>query len=177
MVVAVTSTSQMPEPSWLAKARADIGIKEAPGIADNAVIVGWGRSLGYAWVAKFYAHDSIPWCALWLAHVMHEDGKAIPPQTDVLSALKWRLWGVPLFRAVPGAVLVFSRTGGGHVGLYVGEDETHYHVLGGNQGDQVCIARVPRLQLVAIRWPSEVSSYGNPVILSASSAPASVSEA
>ncbi|MEZ2347409.1 TIGR02594 family protein [Terriglobus sp. RCC_193] len=173
----ITTESVMPEPSWLVRARVDIGIKEAPGIADNAVIVGWARSLGYAWVAKFYAHDSIPWCALWMAHIMHDDGKAIPPQKDVLGALNWRLWGTPLHRAVPGAVLVFTRSGGGHVGLYVGEDETHYHVLGGNQGDMVRIARVPRFQCVAIRWPSEVFPYGNPVMMAASAAPASVTEA
>ena len=34
-----------------------------------------------------------------------------------------------------GDILTFKRNGGGHVGLYVGEDKDCYHVLGGNQGN------------------------------------------
>ena len=50
-----------------------------------------------------------------------------------------------------GDVLVFSRNGGGHVGFYVGEDTTHYHVLGGNQSDSVNIARIAKNRLFGIR--------------------------
>jgi hypothetical protein len=32
-------------------------------------------------------------------------------------------------------VLTFKRKGGGHVGIYVGEDSKCYHVLGGNQSN------------------------------------------
>jgi cell wall-associated NlpC family hydrolase len=39
-----------------------------------------------------------------------------------------------------GDVLVFRRGGGGHVALYVGEDEEAFHVLGGNQADR-CASR------------------------------------
>jgi cell wall-associated NlpC family hydrolase len=53
-----------------------------------------------------------------------------------------------------GDVLVFQRTGGGHVGLYVGEDEAAFHVLGGNQGDRVCIARIARHRLYSARRPA-----------------------
>jgi hypothetical protein len=63
----------------------------------------------------------------------------------------------------PGAVLVFEREGGGHVGFYVGEDSTHYHVLGGNQGDAVSIVRIARSRSIARRWPRGVSVMSAPV--------------
>ena len=51
-------------------------------------------------------------------------------------------------------MLVFSRAkGGGHVGLYVGQDETAFHVLGGNQSDAVSITRIARTRCIAIRRP------------------------
>jgi hypothetical protein len=51
-------------------------------------------------------------------------------------------------------VLVFKRSGGGHVGLCVGHDDSAFHVLGGNQSDRVSIARLPRNRLVAVRRPT-----------------------
>jgi hypothetical protein len=47
--------------------------------------------------------------------------------------------------AALGDVLAFVRNGGGHVGLYVDEDASAYHVLGGNQSDRVSITRVASL--------------------------------
>jgi cell wall-associated NlpC family hydrolase len=50
-----------------------------------------------------------------------------------------------------GDVLLFSRGSGGHVGIYVGEDEKCYHVLGGNQGDAVSIVRIQKVRCIGIR--------------------------
>lgn len=47
-----------------------------------------------------------------------------------------------------------------------GEDGTHYHVLGGNQGDAVPVARLAKSRLVASRWPRQVPVIGGPVRLS-----------
>lgn len=61
-----------------------------------------------------------------------------------------------------GNVLVFSRKGGGHVGVYVAEDATAYHVLGGNQGDIVSIKRVAKSRLIAAReCPWRISKPAN----------------
>jgi hypothetical protein len=67
-------------------------------------------------------------------------GFTLPP--DPLAALSWAKFGkaAPNNVAMLGDVLVKARVGGRHVGLYMGENATHYFVLGGNQGDQVCIA-------------------------------------
>jgi hypothetical protein len=37
-----------------------------------------------------------------------------------------------------------TRSGGGHVAFAVGEDATHFHVLGGNQGARVSIMRIEK---------------------------------
>ncbi|RZL83684.1 MAG: hypothetical protein EOP66_03605 [Sphingomonas sp.] len=70
-----------------------------------------------------------------------------------VRAKSWATWGVNLRaeRLAPGAVLVFERPGGGHVGFYVGEDATAYHVLGGNQGDRVTVARIEKERCIARR--------------------------
>jgi hypothetical protein len=68
-------------------------------------------------------------------------------------------------------VLVFARGNAGHVGVYVGEDATAFHVIGGNQSDRVSIARKPRTRLLgARRCPWRINQPGNvrPVILAAS---------
>jgi cell wall-associated NlpC family hydrolase len=50
-----------------------------------------------------------------------------------------------------GDVLVFTRKGGGHVGIYVGQDKSCYHVLGGNQGDRVSIVRIEKTRCIGVR--------------------------
>jgi hypothetical protein len=69
-----------------------------------------------------------------------------------------------------GTILVFSRGSGGHVGVYMGEDSTHYHVLGGNQSDRVSVARIPKTRLLpgqlGSRWPRTWNEKpGRPVFL------------
>lgn len=46
-----------------------------------------------------------------------------------------------------------TRSGGGHVAFAVGEDATHFHVLGGNQGARVSIMRIEKARLAACRTP------------------------
>ena len=49
-------------------------------------------------------------------------------------AKSWAGWGARLRfdRLAPGAVLLIQREDGGSVAFYGDEDETAYHVLGGN---------------------------------------------
>jgi hypothetical protein len=77
----------------------------------------------------------------------------------------------------PGAVLVFKRPGGGHVGFYVGEDATSYFVLGSNQADSVCIERISKDRCVALRWPTESNPIGGPLMMASNGIPVSTNEA
>jgi hypothetical protein len=55
---------------------------------------------------------------------------------------------------ITGAVLVFERGSCGYVGFAMGQDDTHFYVLGGNQSDAVTIARVAKSRLLSARWPA-----------------------
>lgn len=138
-------------PRVIDEALALYGTMEAPGAADNPVILGWAREVGKD-VAAAYGHDSIPWCGLFAAVVIQRAGK--PVISGPLWAKNWIRFGQKAAVASLGDVLVFERAGGGgHVGLYVAEDESAYHVLGGNQGDAVTIARIAKSRCIAARRP------------------------
>lgn len=133
-----------PGPKLLVEAIKLFGIQEAVGLADNPVILEWAKEIG----ADYFA-DSTPWCGLFVGLVAHRAGK--PVVKAPLWARSWATWGDPSPVPSLGDVLVFARDGGGHVALYVGEDEEAYHCLGGNQGDKVCIKRLAKPRLIAAR--------------------------
>jgi len=124
------------------------GTKEAPGAVNNATILKWAKELG---MANVYSADSIPWCGLYVAYVVHKSGRS--PIKDPLWARNWAKWGVQATTPSLGDVLVFVRDGGGHVGIYIAEDATAYHVLGGNQSDAVTITRIAKNRCIAVRSP------------------------
>jgi uncharacterized protein (TIGR02594 family) len=68
-------------------------------------------------------------------------------------ARNWMLFGQKVDPIV-GAALVLERGSGGHVGLAIGQDDTHFYVLGGNQSDAVTLARIAKARLLGARWPA-----------------------
>jgi uncharacterized protein (TIGR02594 family) len=155
------------EPAWLIAARAKLGTREAPGVANNPTIMGWAKKLGTKVLGIAYNGDSVPWCGVFCAACVQEDGLTPPP--IAVRAKAWATWGQNIRpeRIAPGAVLVFERSGGGHVGFYVGEDKTNYHVLGGNQGDRVSIMRLEKSRCIARRWPLGRDVIGGPKAMTA----------
>jgi uncharacterized protein (TIGR02594 family) len=150
----------MREPRWLKIARSYNGLREVRGPKHNPVILRWLEKLRAWW-----RDDETPWCGVFVAHCMQEAG--LPYPTLYMRAKAWSDYGArlrPQFLA-PGAILVFDRAGGGHVGFYVGEDATHYHVLGGNQANAVNIMRLGKGRLLASRWPKGEPVLGKPVHL------------
>lgn len=165
------------EPKWLTVARALRGVREVPGAGNSPTIMGWAAGKAKAFLGALYNADSVPWCGLLAAHCIAEAG--LKPPAIALRAKSWATWGVGLSREAlaPGAVLVFEREGGGHVAFYVGEDDTAYHVLGGNQSDQVNIMRIAKARCIARRWPASVPLVGRPVRMDPKSAGLSRNEA
>ena len=145
-----------PQPVWYREAVRLLDVREKPGAADNPEILEWAKGRKIA-----YPHDSIAWCGLFVAHCIGATLPDEPLPTNPLGARSWVAFGDGCPAAL-GAVLVFWReqkTGWkGHVGFYAGEDESAYHVLGGNQGDKVCITRIPKGRLLAngVRKPKSV---------------------
>jgi uncharacterized protein (TIGR02594 family) len=129
-----------PGPLMLLKALELFGTVEwAKG--SNPVIMGWAEEVG---LKGAYSDDDIPWCGLFIAVVAKR--ATWTPVASLLWARNWSKFGNPAPNGVPMLcdVMVFSRGTGGHVGLYVGEDNTTWHVLGGNQSNRVSIMRITK---------------------------------
>lgn len=144
-----TWLAQEAAPKMLLTALQYYGLKEGAGSADNPTIMKWAHDFGITW----YDHDSIAWCSLFLGEVAKEVGYVPPGPNYLLAASSWAKWG-RVFTPLLGAVMVFNRPGGHHVGLYVGEDPDAYHILGGNTGDAVAVARLAKERCMATRWPT-----------------------
>jgi uncharacterized protein (TIGR02594 family) len=143
---------------WLIEAARHIGLKEGVGKADNKVIMDWAKNLDAA-----FGDDETPWCGLFVAHCITTGLPNDPIPVNFLGARQWLRFGM-VCKPQLGSVLVFwrgSRDGWqGHVGFYWAEDATHYHVLGGNQSDQVSITRIARDRLLEGRWPASLPARG-----------------
>lgn len=135
-------------PRLLVEAIDLFGVREIPGAQSNPTIIQWAKNLG-GWMASWFKNDDIPWCGLFVAECCRRAG--LPVVKEPLRALAWKDWGFPAGTPMLGDVLVFAREGGGHVGIYVGEDRDCYHVLGGNQGNAVSITRIVKARLVCAR--------------------------
>lgn len=149
-----------PAPRMLLEALKLFGTAEIVGEKHNPEIIGWAVELG---LGSLYQQDEIPWCGLFVGVVARRSGKPVP--ANPLWARNWARWGSEC-KPELGCVLVFSRESGGHVGLYVGEDDKCFHVLGGNQGNRVCVTRIEKARLLAARSMYKVKpSNVRPVVI------------
>lgn len=135
-------------PRMLVEALKLYGTVEQAGPSNNPNILAWSAETG---LGRVYTADSIPWCGLFMTVVAKRAAKTVPE--GPLWALNWSRFGVEAGQPMLGDVLTFTRSGGGHVGIYVGEDLTAYHVLGGNQSDAVTIVRIDKKRLYRARRP------------------------
>lgn len=152
----------MSDPTYMDVASAAVGVKEVPGTANSPTIMRWAAKVGRFLGIK-YDGDHVPWCGLFAAYCVSEKG--LTPPSIAIRASAWGSWGVALSKPVYGAVLVFTREGGGHVGFYVSEDSQYYHVLGGNQSNQVSVMKLAKNRCTAIRWSSQLPKpKGGPIV-------------
>lgn len=133
-------------PQILVQAVKMIGTKEIVGAKHNPVILGWAKEVG---LEKVYNADEIPWCGLAMAYAAHKAG--VEGVKNPLWALNWAKYGVETLEPMLGDILTFKRNGGGHVGIYVGEDDECYHVLGGNQSNAMNVTRILKSRLYKAR--------------------------
>lgn len=156
-------------PRMVAEGLQLLGTKEVVGKGSNKTIISWRDTLNQNGVKIIgYGDDDIPWCGLFIAFLAFLRRKiASEVVSSPLWARSWENYGTPVASLVRGAlkfhddlkaslgdILVFSRNGGGHVGIYIAEDKTSYHVLGGNQSNAVTITRILKSRCVAVRRPA-----------------------
>lgn len=135
-------------PPWIENLRQYIGLQE---VRDNKKLRDYLDSDG----STVGDPAKIPWCGdaiqTPLALTLPEE----PLPANPYWALNWANWGVGVGDIVPlGAVATKYRNGGGHVFFVVGHDATHYHALGGNQSNSICIILEPKADCNPLRWPS-----------------------
>ena len=141
--------SRSPEPPWMLEARKVMGMHERKNYQE---LYRWLRSDG----ATLGDPRELPWCGDFVQTAIANalPGEIIPENPYL--ARNWCNFGrhcTPRF----GSVLVFWRGAPkgykGHVGFYVGEDDETFSVLGGNQGNTVCVTRIKKSRLLDSRWP------------------------
>lgn len=146
LAIAILSTMDFSDRPWMAYAIAELGVTEAAGAANNPRVVKYLKTVGYS-------DDSVPWCSAFVNWCMQQ---AKYKGTDKPNARSWLNWVGALPMASPqlGAVTIFTREGGGHVGFYVNTEGDDILVLGGNQkGDAVNVRPYAKSRLLGYRWP------------------------
>jgi len=166
---------QSPEmPGMVQEALKFYGIKELAGAPSNKVITDWAdfvysvtKTKYSKWAADWYNNDDIAWCGLFVAYLAAKTSngrKDRMPPDSYLSALAWANFGEAVqFKGKEGYRLgeicigdvgVFTRNGGGHVGLIVGVSNSNtVFVLGGNQSNSVNVTELAVNRLYAVRRP------------------------
>lgn len=138
------------ERAWLRLARAELGVKEGAGTANNPVVLKYYADAGHPEINA----DSVAWCAAFAGAMLERAGF---PSSKQLNARSYLTWGEPVEKPYPGCIAVFSRgdprSWEGHVGFYLGEDPTRIQIIAGNQGDAVSIGNEPKSRLLGYREP------------------------
>ena len=146
----------MADPAWIVTARSLVGK-----VTDGQSIMPLAQKVGelYPEMAAYFrqVRPDTAWCGLFVAYCLATSG--IRPQyiednsdtDDALWAQSWKKFGTPVSEGNQrvGDILVFAR----HVTFYMGEDDTYYSCLGGNQSDAVTITRFRKDTCEAIRRP------------------------
>jgi uncharacterized protein (TIGR02594 family) len=133
-----------------------VGTGEAPGLLSNPQILAMLR-LDAAWASG----DEIPWCSAFVNYIAW---LLRLPRSKSLAARSWLEVGTPVPRLADARqgfdVVVLSRDPSptaGHVGFFsaVGTAPDTIYLLGGNQGDRVCVAPFPASRILGVRniWP------------------------
>lgn len=155
-------------PKMVAASLQYLGIKEYPGTNNNnPVIMNMARTIGLS--SSIYPSDEVAWCAMYHTFILKITGKPLPAGGGYyyLRAKTYETWGreVKEGEEMLGDTLVFSRSGGAHVGLYIAESANTFHVLGANQSNSVSIMEIAKDRLTSasnyysIGAPASVKKY------------------
>jgi uncharacterized protein (TIGR02594 family) len=147
---------------WLTEAHKDLGLRELVAGDLNPE------------VRAYFKHTRFPpemitkktaWCAAAICAWLERAGYR-SPRTARASGFARYGTAVELQRAQRGDIVVFGKAdpdagGSGHVALlWHPQSASEWQVLGGNQGNRVCIALRPVARVVAVRRPPAPEALG-----------------
>lgn len=149
---------------WVTEAMKDLGVRETKGSQHTEEVLQMWKDAKLSGIKN----DEIPWCAGAMCAWLERAGIR-SPRAD--SARSFATWGKGLDQPEYGCIVVFTRDGGGHVGIVVGQDSKgNLLILGGNQGDMVKVAAFKRDRVSAYRYPEIALPVCSPVDFSTSEA-------
>lgn len=67
------------EPAWLLAPRAKLGTREAAGSANNPIFMSWAKRRATKVLGIAYNAESVPWCGVFVAACLAEDGIPAAP--------------------------------------------------------------------------------------------------
>jgi uncharacterized protein (TIGR02594 family) len=166
------------EAQWLARALAEQGTKESPGLGqNNKRILEYISAFPYLRQVDYLVKDpkthkkvpsgfkmgqvdETPWCSCFVAWCLDRAGQ--PTVGMNASAQGWMNFGLPLLKPQLGAIAVVYKKGasaamtssGYHVAFYLGGPPLAPTLFGGNQGNRVCAKDFHGWSVKAYRWPS-----------------------
>lgn len=147
--------NKMSLPKTTAAALSLLGTKEIVGKANSPIIMAMAAEVGLT--PAQYPNDETAWCGLAAAVIALRAGKSVDAVGNILGSRAWVKFGEHADVPSLGDFLVFwrgSRDGWqGHIGQYIAEDATAYHVAGGNQSNAFTIARVAKDRFLEARRP------------------------
>lgn len=141
----VATEKPLTEFTWYTIAKGELGQREIKGAKHNPRIVEYHQT-----TTLKGSTDEIPWCSSFVNWCMAKAGYR---GTRSAAARSWGEWGQRITSPIPGCIVVMTRKGGGHVGFYHGQDSYGLHILGGNQGDAVTVAKFDRSLVLAYVMP------------------------
>ncbi|WP_027390886.1 TIGR02594 family protein [Chrysiogenes arsenatis] len=133
---------------WIQNAQALIGLREIKGAQHAPEILQMWRDIKRGGIKD----DETPWCAAFVGAMLERAGIV---SSRFESARSYEKWGVAIPWPIYGCVVVFTRSGGGHVGFCVGNTPSgNLLILGGNQSDEVNVRVFTLDRVTAYRWPA-----------------------
>ena len=115
----------------------ELHTREIAGASHNPDVVKY-------WSATWYkpTNDDEAWCAAFMNWALKEAGL---PYTGSPRALDFLNWGIPAKKPEPGCMMIRDYGNGrGHVAVLLGETDTHYQIIGGNQANKVGVDWWPK---------------------------------
>lgn len=134
----------------------EYGQKEIEGSANNPRIVKYSTDIGNTWVTN----DEVAWCSEFVNWCLLQVGIQGTKSAVAKSFLNW---GEPTNDPQLGDIVIFNRPpdpAAGHIGFFIRKEKELVFTLGGNQNNEVNIAKYPESRVVSYRKVPETETTG-----------------